>query len=188
MSESPFQKPNLQNGKDTHFERVYYLRLIVRYTVNPSWPFKMMFYFHDFERSDLTYHLNIIVSTTPVGSLVCLRMQGSRFAEDLNGLGKPVVHVVVVGAQEVRILKESISLLINICVAVKRRSLTLSFVFCVQHNHLEVLVFSKFIFILLLLTILLLLLLVLFSTSLLIFVDGCMIILIAPSFLKNMML
>ena len=188
MSESPFQKPNLQNGKDTHFERVYYLRLIVRYTVNPSWPFKMIFSFHDFERSDLTYHLNIIVSTTPVGSLVvCLRMQGSRFAEDLNGLGKPVVHVVVVGAQEVGILKERISLLINICVAVKRRSLTLSFVFCVQHNHLEVLVFSKFIFILLLLLTILLLLLLL-PTSLLIFVDGCMIILIASSFLKIMML
>ena len=149
----------------------------------------MIFSFHDFERSDLTYHLNIIVSTTPVGSLVvCLRMQGSRFAEDLNGLGKPVVHVVVVGAQEVGIFKERISLLINICVAVKRRSLTLSFVFCVQHNHLEVLVFSKFIFILLLLTILLLFLLILFSTSLLIFVDGCVIILIAPSFLKIMML
>ena len=115
-------------------------------------------------------------------------MQGSRFAEDLNVLGKPVVHVVVVGAQEVGILKERISLLINICVAVKRRSLTLSFVFCVQHNHLEVLVFSKFIFILLLLTILLLFLLVLLPTSLLIFVDGCMIILIAPSFLKIMML
>ena len=148
----------------------------------------MIFSFHDFERSDLTYHLNIIVSTTPVGALVCLRMQGSRFPEDLNGLGKPVVHVVVVGAQEVGILKERISLLINICVAVKRRSLTLSFVFCVQHNHLEVLVFSKFIFILLLLTILLLFLLILFSTSLLIFVYRCMIILIAPSFLKIMML
>ena len=149
----------------------------------------MIFSFHDFERSDLTYHLNIIVSTTPVGALVCLRMQGSRFAEDLNGLGKPVVHVVVVGTQEVGILKERISLLINICVAVKRRSLTLSFVFCVQHNHLEVLVFPKFIFILLLLlTILLLFLLVLCSTSLLIFVDGCMIILIASPFLKIMML
>ena len=148
----------------------------------------MIISFHDFERSDLTYHLNIIVSTTPVGALVCLRMQGSRFAEDLNGLGKPVVHVVVVGTQEVGILKERISLLINICVAVKRRSLTLSFVFCVQHNHLEVLVFSKFIFILLLLTIMLLHLLVLLPTSLLIFVDGCVIILIASSFLKIMML
>ena len=147
------------------------------------WPPKILFVSHNFERSDLTYHLNIIISATPVGVLV-QPGQRSWLSEDFYRLRKPVVYVVMM-AQEVRIFFEWITWLFGICLLpISRTILTLIFVFRTLNNHLQVLVIFNFILLfILLLLLLLLLLLIFFCANYFIFVD-----IEAPSVLKIIVL